>query len=92
MVSALRTVFVVLLTTFLLIGKTTHAIDGRIMGGEDAEPGRYAYMVSLQSIDNRLSHFCGGTLIAPDIVLTAAHCASDRGDKTGTAVRMLGSG
>ena len=87
MISALRTIFIVLLTTFLLNGKTTHAIDGRIMGGKDAEPGRYAYMVSLQSISRRLSHFCGGTLIAPDIVLTAAHCVRDRDDRANTAVR-----
>ena len=87
MISALRTIFVVLLTTSLLIGKTTHAIDGRIMGGKDAEPGRYAYMVSLQSIARRMRHLCGGTLIAPDIVLTAAHCVSNSGDKTYMAVR-----
>ena len=51
--------------------------NGRIYGGQDAEPGRYGYMVSLQSVSRRLFHFCGGTLIAPDIVLTAARCVSD---------------
>jgi len=34
--------------------------------------GRFLYMVSLR--DNLMQqHFCGGTLIAPNTVLTAAH-------------------
>ena len=82
-----RTLFVVVLAVFVLVSNTTHAIDSRIIDGDDADPGRYAYMVSLQSIVRRMRHFCGGTLIAPDIVLTAAHCVSGRDDKANTAVR-----
>eukprot|EP01082_Thalassiosira_pseudonana_P003005 g3497.t1 g3497 contig12:2188440-2189856(-) len=44
----------------------------RIIGGDEADVGRYPYIVSLQ--DN-VGHFCGGSLIAPDVVLTAAHCS-----------------
>jgi len=47
----------------------------RIIGGDDAPAGRYPYAVSLQ---DDLSHFCGGSLIAPDVVLTAAHCSIDK--------------
>jgi trypsin len=44
----------------------------RIIGGQIATDGRYPYAVSLTSFG---SHYCGGSLIAPDIVLSAAHCA-----------------
>ena len=39
----------------------------RIVGGDDASPGQFPYFVFLDI-------GCGGTLIAPDVVLTAAHC------------------
>lgn len=42
----------------------------RIIGGSESESTRYPYTVSLQNV----LHFCGGSLIAPDVVLTAAHC------------------
>jgi hypothetical protein len=44
----------------------------RIIGGQAAERGRYPYMVSLHSTTG--TFMCGGSLIAPDVVLTAAHC------------------
>ena len=47
--------------------------DNRVINGEEAIDGRYSYAVSIQdSIGGR--HFCGGSLIAPNIVLSAAHC------------------
>eukprot|EP00804_Cyclotella_cryptica_P019408 CCRYP_006591-RA/>CCRYP_006591-RA protein AED:0.03 eAED:0.03 QI:3071/1/1/1/0.75/0.4/5/2863/486 len=45
--------------------------NNRIIGGKDAAAGRFSYVVSLA---DDVGHFCGGSLIAPDIVLTAAHC------------------
>ncbi|KAG7371190.1 trypsin [Nitzschia inconspicua] len=45
-----------------------------IIGGHNAEQGRYPYFVALQNAQG--STECGGTLIAPDIVLTAAHCVA----------------
>lgn len=43
----------------------------RIIGGSAAEAHRFPYAVSLQYAGE---HFCGGSLIAPDIVLSAGHC------------------
>ena len=44
-----------------------------VIGGHDAVRNRYPYYVALQTAENNTE--CGGTLIAPDVVLTAAHCA-----------------
>lgn len=69
--------------------------DTRIIGGNEAVEDRYSYSVSLQGSNG---HFCGGSLIAKDVVLTAAHCMGgsynvvigrhDFGDKDGDVVSM----
>lgn len=46
-------------------------LDQRIIGGSEATEDRYSYAVSLS---DDIGHFCGGSLIAKDVVLTAAHC------------------
>jgi secreted trypsin-like serine protease len=43
-----------------------------IVGGSEATSYARPWMVSLQTSSN--FHFCGGSLIAPNVVLTAAHC------------------
>jgi trypsin len=45
----------------------------RVIGGTEAIPGRHSYAVSL--VKQFGSIYCGGSLIAPDVVLSAAHCA-----------------
>ena len=50
----------------------------RIIGGTAAPRNRYPYSVSLaRKIEKTI--FCGATLIASDLVITAAHCAAQRG-------------
>ena len=46
----------------------------RIIGGSVAPTSRYPYAASLLETST-LSPVCGGTLIAPDVVLTAGHCS-----------------
>jgi len=47
----------------------------RIVGGEQAPFDRFPYYSSLyRNSFSRNNFFCGGILVAPDFVLTAAHC------------------
>ena len=50
----------------------------RIVGGSEASRNMAPWQVSLQlRIEGRWYHFCGGSLIHPSWVLTAAHCIDD---------------
>ncbi|XP_063146781.1 complement factor D [Candoia aspera] len=59
---------------------------GRILGGIESTPHQRPYMASLQEDG---THLCGGFLIAPQWVLSAAHCLEDT--KNGTFQVLLGA-
>jgi hypothetical protein len=56
--------------------QVTHRF-ARIMGGQDAAPHSYPWMVSLAKRSLNNLHLCGGVLITRRHVLTAAHCMED---------------
>jgi len=78
----------IILTVFLLLFAGAQNISAerkpRIVGGNDVDPPfQYTWMAAL--IQNKAPvnadlwyyFFCGGTLIKPDLVVTAAHCFYD---------------
>ncbi|XP_076007854.1 serine protease 27 isoform X2 [Genypterus blacodes] len=52
-------------------------LENRIVGGEDAVDGHWPWQVDIQSSEG---HICGGSLISPDWVLSAAHCFPNPND------------
>ncbi|XP_017139471.1 chymotrypsin-1 [Drosophila miranda] len=75
----------ILLLAVLSAGGATARLNSRqlsedpptqIVGGSDVPPGEYVpYQVSMQyRTSGGQAHFCGGSIISPNRILTAAHC------------------
>lgn len=53
--------------------KINPLLDWRIVGGTDASPDQFSYIVSLR---NDGEHFCGGSILNEYWIITAAHCVA----------------
>ena len=60
--------------SYLVGGNHADKMEPHIINGDEALRGKYTFAVSLQDY----GHFCGGSLIARDYVLSAAHCKGGR--------------
>lgn len=61
-----------LLPPALSLGSGAHT---SVVGGTTAEAGEYPWQVQVIPKKGQSEYLCGGTLIADQVVLTAAHCA-----------------
>ncbi|GJL62157.1 MAG: hypothetical protein NPIRA04_08110 [Nitrospirales bacterium] len=63
--------------------KPRTGLQPKIVGGEPAERGDYPWAASIALVrqNGSLFSFCGGSLISPEWVLTAAHCTVQLGHK-----------
>lgn len=73
--------FSFLVVTTPASGATQPNSHSRIINGTPVEEGKYPWMVALLRREERYNNaaqFCGGTVIAPMWILTAAHCVTSR--------------
>lgn len=53
----------------------------RIVGGQEADINEYPWMVTVLSKSSGGTELCGGSIISPNYILTAAHCVTDSSKK-----------
>ena len=57
------------------------AVHSRIVGGINAQPGSWPWQVTMDYTGELSPHWCGGSIITPEWIVTAAHCFA-YGDET----------
>ncbi|MGW4094227.1 S1 family peptidase [Nocardia sp. NPDC004718] len=63
----------------VLCGLTLHAPASAIVGGADATTAEYPWLAAIGTplfLTRASGQFCGGALVAPDQVITTAHCVA----------------
>ena len=48
-----------------------------VIGGETAAPGTFPWMAVVIDVKGEEGFVCSGTVVAPNLILTAGHCAAD---------------
>jgi secreted trypsin-like serine protease len=63
--------------------------ENKIINGDRADVGEFPFQAALgvKNLNGELKFVCGGSLIADDIILTAAHCVNKK-DNLPTMVRL----
>ncbi|MGH2830210.1 MAG: S1 family peptidase [Actinomycetota bacterium] len=51
--------------------------SGAVVGGQNASPGEYPWMAAIYTGSPAGGQYCGGSLVAPRYVVTAAHCVQE---------------
>jgi trypsin len=87
-----RLIFCALLSALVFVGcgKTTEDSSVQVVGGSVLSKSTYqTFFRSVASLQISGSHFCGGTLIAANKILTAAHCVRDMSASDQSRLRVV---
>lgn len=63
------------ITILLLLSGLSLEREERIIGGRKAKAKQFPYQVGIAIIFPSGNFFCGGSIVSPKYILSAAHCA-----------------